>query len=227
MIITIDGPAGAGKSTVAKQVATKLGFSYLDTGAMYRAVALEGIRQKIDWNQPAQLVKIAQNLCFEWHEGHLTVNGKNFSDEIRSPEVTQNTHFAADNPMIREIMVKHQREIVAEKNIVTEGRDQGTAVFPQAEFKFFLIATPEERARRRIEEYRKNGKTANETEINEAEILEQINLRDARDSVREVGPLREPEDSVRIVTDGLGIDDVVSKIVTILQEGSLRDKGKE
>ena len=135
MIITIDGPAGAGKSTVAKQLAATLGFDYLDTGAMYRAVAHCGIRKNVDWDKPDALVALAGQMQICVESGRTFVDGEDVSDAVRSAEVTEKTRFAANNPAIREIMVRRQQQIAQEKNaqaknIVTEGRDQGTAVFP-------------------------------------------------------------------------------------------------
>lgn len=217
MIITIDGPAGAGKSTVAKQLAAALGFDYLDTGAMYRAVALFGIRKNVDWNRPDALVAIAERLQIRVEGGRTFVDGEDVGDAVRSAEVTEKTRFAADNPAVREIMVRRQRQIAQAKSsqgngIVTEGRDQGTAVFPDAECKIFLTATPEERARRRMQEFEQRGET-----VDYAEILRRINRRDASDMARETGPLREPPDATRIVTDGMSIEQVVAELVAVVE----------
>ena len=151
MIITIDGPAGAGKSTVAKRLAALLGFDYLDTGAMYRAVALFGLRKNVNWDKPAELVAIAEQMRLHVESGRTFVDGEDVSDAVRSANVTEKTRFAANHPTIRAIMVRWQLNATQGKNIVTEGRDQGTAVFPDAVCKIYLTATPEERARRRVQ----------------------------------------------------------------------------
>jgi len=212
MIITIDGPAGAGKSTVAKRLAAQLGFDYLDTGAMYRAVALCGLRKKVDWDTPDELVAIAEQMQIRVESGQTFVDGENVSDAVRSAEVTDKTRFAANNPAIRAIMVRWQQAAVHHQNIVTEGRDQGTVVFPNAECKIYLTATPEERTHRRMQEFEQRGEKADFDEI-----LRQINRRDAEDMAREVGPLCEPHDAFRVVTDGMTIDEVVAKLVEIVQ----------
>ena len=212
MIITIDGPAGAGKSTVAKRLAALLGFDYLDTGAMYRAVALCGLRKNANWDIPTELVAIAEQMqiCVEF--GRTFVDGEDVSDAVRSTDVTEKTRFAANNPAIRAIMVRWQQAAAREKDIVTEGRDQGTVVFPNAECKIFLTATPEERALRRVQEYEQRGEEADFDEI-----LRQISIRDADDMAREVGPLCEPPEAVRVVTDGMSIDNVVAKLAEIVE----------
>ena len=211
MIITIDGPAGAGKSTVARQLAAMLGFDYLDTGAMYRAVALCGLRSNVDWDKPDDLLAIAEKMQFHVEDGRTFVHGEDVTDTVRSAEVTEKTRFAADNPAIRAILVRQQQTVVQQKNIVTEGRDQGTAVFPNAECKFFLTASPEERARRRMQEFEQRRE-----KVDFDVILRQINQRDSADMAREVGPLCEPHNAVRIVTDGRTIDQVVAQIITMV-----------
>jgi len=211
MIVTIDGPAGAGKSTVAKMLAAKLGFDYLDTGAMYRAAALAGLRHKICWEKPEDLVALTQKLQIHSQSGRTFLGDEDVTDLVRSAEVTDKTRFAANNPAIRALMVKRQQELAHGKNIVTEGRDQGTAVFPDAKCKIYLTATPEERAKRRVLEFQKRGETSDYTEI-----LQQINNRDASDMHREVGPLREPPDAFHVITDGMTIDDVVNRLAEIV-----------
>jgi len=212
MIITIDGPAGAGKSTVAKRLAALLGFDYLDTGTMYRAVALCALRKNVRWDNPGELVAIAERMQIRVESGQTFVDGEDISDALRSADVTEKTRFAANNPAIRAMMVRRQQAATLCKNTVTEGRDQGTAVFPNAECKIYLTATPEERARRRVQEHEQRGEKADFDEI-----LRRINRRDADDRTREVGPLCEPPDAVRVVTDGMTIDEVVAKLAEIVE----------
>ena len=145
MIITIDGPAGAGKSTVAKALARRLGFRYLDTGAMYRAVALAGWRRGVDWQQPEQLADLARQLRLEARGDRILLDGEDVTDAVRTSEITAVTRFAADNPQIRGQLVELQRRVAEQDNVITEGRDQGTVVFPLADFKFFLTASPQQR----------------------------------------------------------------------------------
>ena len=171
MIVTIDGPAGAGKSTVARQLADKLGFDFLDTGAMYRCVALLGSRQQIDWADQPALAAIAAALPLEFDGARVLLEGEDVSAEIRTPEVTALIHYAADNTQVREAMVALQRKLAAEDDVVTEGRDQGTVAFPHAECKIFLSASAEERAKRRVEQMRQAGK-----EVSVEQVLEQQNL---------------------------------------------------
>ncbi len=205
MIICIDGPAGAGKSTVARRLAERLGFRMLDTGAMYRSVAWAARRDGIDWNDPAAIVEVASRIKIELVNDTVLVDGQDVTAEIRTPEITALTRYAADNPGVREHMVALQRQIGEGRDIVTEGRDQGTVVFPDAACKFFVTASPETRARRRWEELRARG-----SDITFEEVLSQQQQRDARDSRREVGPLKPAADAVIVATDDLTIDEVVA-----------------
>lgn len=214
MIITIDGPAGAGKSTVAQKVASELGFEYLDTGAMYRAVAWMGLEKKVNWDQPEELTELAKKLEFQADGGKTIVSGVDVTDLVRSQEVTAHTRFAANNPDIRTLLVRWQRSLTEGRNIVTEGRDQGSAVFPDAEYKFYLDATVEERARRRMEEFRQRGESLQESDF--SDIMEQISLRDRQDSQRTVGPLKVPENAIRIDTDGMNADAVTARIISYI-----------
>ncbi|MDR0328117.1 MAG: (d)CMP kinase [Planctomycetaceae bacterium] len=221
MIVTIDGPAGAGKSTVAKRLAQQLTeeqgktFEYLDTGSMYRAVTLLGIRNCVDWHIPEQLERVVRNAVIHVVDGRTFLNGEDVTEDVRSLAITEKSRFSADNPVIRQIMVEQQQNIaqtfLAEnKGLVTEGRDQGTVVFPDAACKFFLTAAPEERTRRRLGELRQRGLNGEFDEI-----LRQITERDERDARRAVGPLCEPPDAHRIDSDGMTSDEVVERMAEI------------
>lgn len=212
MIVTIDGPAGAGKSTVARKLAAKLGFDFLDTGAMYRCVALSGSRQNVDWGDEVALGEIARSLPLEFDGARVLLGDEDVSAAIRTPEVTAIIHYAADNLMVREAMVDLQRKLAAEDNVVTEGRDQGTVAFPQAECKFFLSASAEERARRRVEQLRQNGKQASLEEV-----LEQQTVRDEQDEAREVGGLKAAEDALYVITDGMKPFEVVEHLERLVR----------
>jgi cytidylate kinase len=227
MIITIDGPAGAGKSTIAKLLAQRLtertgkNFEYLDTGSMYRAVTLLGIRSDVDWQVPEKLERLAGNAaqCASVNivDGRTFLNGEDVTEAVRSPNITEKIRFAANNLVIRTIMVEQQRNIAGRflaenKGLVTEGRDQGTVVFPDATYKFFLTATPEERTRRRLGDLQQRGMVGEFDEI-----YRQIMERDNRDAARTVGPLCEPPDAHRIVSDGMTIDEVVERLVGMIQ----------
>ncbi len=184
MIVTLDGPAGAGKSTIARQLADRLGFAFLDTGAMYRSVTLVAVRNHGPWDDPQALTELASQCQIEMDGSRVYLNGEDVSELIRSHEVTSHIHYLADNSAVRERMVALQRGFAEGQDIVTEGRDQGTIAFPNAECKIFLTASAEERARRRVQELRARGQ-----QITVDEVLAQQNERDHRDSTREVGRL--------------------------------------
>lgn len=213
MIITLDGPAGAGKSSMARALARRLGYRFLDTGAMYRAVALAAIRRQIPWNDSAALAELAQHVRIELHNEHVFLDGEDVTDAIRSSDVTSSVHYVADNPSVRQQLVSQQRRLAAGKNIVCEGRDQGTVAFPDAECKIFLTATPGERARRRLRELAARGEpVAFET------LLAQQNDRDHRDTTRPVGRLARADDAVEISSDGLTPEEVIARLERIVQQ---------
>jgi CMP/dCMP kinase len=224
MIITIDGPAGTGKSTVAQTVARDLRFDFLDTGAMYRAIGLAALRRKANLADERELAYVARlaKIVFDFstHPPGVTLNGEPVGHLLRAGDATRAASFVALVPAVREILVKQQQEIGASRpNLVTEGRDQGTIVFPHAELKFYLDATPIERARRRAAQLRARGEV-----VDIAMIQDQIMDRDSRDARRAVGPLAIPADAEVIDTTNLPLQSVVDKIVDKarqLQGGSL------
>ena len=217
MIVTIDGPAGAGKSTVAKSLAERLGFRFLDTGAMYRAVTLATLRRGLAGKDAEGWAALARRVEIGFEGPRVLLDGEDVTAAIRTSQVTSHIRYAADNPQVREHLVKHQQKIGQTGDIVTEGRDQGTVAFPHAECKIFLTASPEERARRRVEDLRQRGETPSL-----AEVLAQQVARDQRDSSRAVGPLLKAPDAVEVVTDGLSIDEVVGRLVDIVRERKSR-----
>ena len=207
MIITIDGPAGAGKTTAAKGLARRLGFRFLDTGATYRAVTLAAIRRGIDWGDADGLVRTAERADIEVDGQRILLDGADVSDEIRGSEITAVTHYVADNPDVRERMVTLQRRLAGTDDIVTEGRDQGTVVFPDAACKVFLTAGAEERARRRLADLTARGETADLRQV-----LADQNERDRRDSARDCGPLVSAADAIEVVTDGMSPEEVLNRL---------------
>jgi cytidylate kinase len=213
MIVAIDGPAGAGKSSAARALARRLGFRFLDTGAMYRTVALAALRRGLDWNEPEALAELARRLKIEVGDDRVLLDGEDVTDEIRTSAVTAATHYAASNGAVREHLVSLQRQAAGRDNVVAEGRDQGTVAFPAAECKIFLTATPGERARRRLLDLEMRGEPATFEDV-----LAQQNLRDERDAAREVGPLRPAADAIHVLTDGLEPEQVVDRLEEIVSK---------
>ncbi|HEX3727594.1 MAG TPA: (d)CMP kinase [Pirellulales bacterium] len=212
MIVTIDGPAGAGKSTIARALARRLGFRFLDTGAMYRAVAWAALERDHDWRQPDALVRLTRELRLDVQEDSVHVDGCDVTAAIRTNEVTAATHYAADNPGVRAQLVELQRAAAGGDHIVTEGRDQGTVVFPHAECKIYLTARPEERARRRAQQLAAGGET---TSVDE--VLRRQNERDRRDAGRAVGPMVAASDAIEVPTDGLSPDEVLDQLEALVR----------
>ncbi len=212
MVITIDGPAGSGKSTVARGLAQRLGMSFLDTGAMYRAVTLAGMRAGVDMGDAEAIAAVMDGTEFEFEcedsRTRVLVNGADVTDEIRLPEVTANAKFVASAGELRGRLVEMQREFAAkEGDIVTEGRDQGTVAFPEADYKFFLTAAVEERARRRAAELKASG-----IDVSVEEIRRTIEERDRSDERRSVGPLRKAEDAIVVDTTEMNAQEVVDTL---------------
>jgi cytidylate kinase len=218
MIITIDCPAGTGKSTVAQAVAAALGFDFLDTGAMYRAIGLAAVRREVPLEDARELAFVAKHskirFDFSVRPPSVTLNGEPVGHLLRSGEATRAASFVAVVPAIRQMLVEQQREIGREHgNLVTEGRDQGSVVFPDAQLKFYLDATPQERASRRVAQLRSRGEVAEH-----ARILEEIISRDHRDASRGTGPLTIPAGAIVIDTTTLSQEQVIAQIVSAARE---------
>ncbi|MGN6625403.1 MAG: (d)CMP kinase [Tepidisphaeraceae bacterium] len=217
MVITIDGPAGSGKSTVAEEVARRLGFSFLNTGHMYRAIGLAAQRRQVDLTNQLELTYVAKHARIEFDWGKypppVILNGERVTHLLGTREVSEAASYVALVPAIRELMVTQQRRLGDERgDVVTEGRDQGTIVFPNAEFKFYIDASPEERARRRFNQLRNRGEA-----IDFKDILDQIQARDKRDRERLVGPLEKPKDAIEIDSTALGFEAVVRHIIGMVE----------
>ncbi len=213
MIIAIDGPAGSGKSTVAKEVARRLGLLYVDTGAMYRALTLKAMREKIGLNDEEALVKLAKrtNIDLKMHDDltlSVLLDGENVSEEIRMASVTDNVKYVARIPKVRKQMVALQRKAASSGKAVLEGRDIGTVVFPDADGKIYLDANADKRVKRRYKELTEKGHN-----ITLDDVKKDVETRDHTDETREVGPLRKADDAIAIDTTDLTITEVVERII--------------
>ena len=213
--IAIDGPAAAGKSTVAKVVAKKLSYVYIDTGAMYRAITYAALEQKVDIENEEQLMEVVKNVNIEFQQGENTqlvfLNGQDVSEVIRTPEVTNRVSIVAKHRLVREEMVRRQQELAEKGGVVMDGRDIGTHVLPDAEVKIFMLASVEERAERRHLENINKG-----FDSNLEQLKEEIAQRDKLDSEREVSPLKKADDALELDTTSLSIEEVVQKIMGIV-----------
>lgn len=213
MIVTIDGPAGAGKSSVARKLADALGFAFLDTGAMYRCVTLQCLEQEVDLNDAHSVVEVARNCKIEFRGTGVFANGIDVTDAIRDIAVSSAIKFIADNTEVRDLMVKAQQIWAVGKDAVTEGRDQGTVVFPAAECKIFLTASAEERAARRCRQLH-----AMNMEANYEAILASQKERDQHDTSRPVGGLVAASDALHVCTDSLSEDQVLERLISIVRD---------
>ena len=217
MIIAIDGPSGAGKSTLAKRLAKELEFVYLDTGAMYRALALKVLRQGIDLADDARLAELigATEIDLKERRGKLEVllDGDDVAAEIRTPEVSQMASKVSALRIVRARMLELQREMGRRGDVVAEGRDIGTVIFPEAEVKIFLDASVSERARRRYDELIASGRA-----VDLDQTLREIEERDRRDSERDVAPLRKAEDALMIDSSRVTADEVAAIVLAHIQE---------
>lgn len=207
MIVTIDGPAGAGKSSTAKLLAQRLGFEYLDTGAMYRAVTLAGLRAGLNLANQDALKNLLDTLQLEMRAGQVRLNGEDVSEAIRAPEVTEASAPIASSAVVRAKLVEWQREIAEGRDIVCEGRDQGTIVFPAASCKFFLLADPKERAHRRQRQLRASGH-----DVAFEEVLQAQEARDQRDAARDIAPMVPAADAIMVDTTQLSPEQVTAWI---------------
>ena len=206
-VVTIDGPAGAGKSTVARRLADRLSWRLLDTGAMYRAMTVAALRAGTNLESDAALGALAARVEIRLPPGHVLLDGEDVSAQIRSVEVTRASRYVADSPSVRRRLVDWQRAFADEHDVVAEGRDQGTVVFPDAFRKYFLTASLEERARRRHAEFAARGEP-----ITVEAVLRDLQERDARDAARAIAPMK-PAPGARVIdTTGLSLDEVVAGI---------------
>jgi cytidylate kinase len=222
VIIAIDGPSAAGKSTLAKRIARDLGFTYLDTGAMYRALALKVLREAIDIDDAPTLKKLVERTAIDLREtdGTLKVllDGEDVSDQIRTPEVSQMASKASALPVVRQRMLVLQRVLGQRGNVVAEGRDVGTVVFPEAKMKIFLDASAQERARRRVEELRRAGR-----QVSLADTLREMTERDKRDTERDLAPLRKADDAVAIDSSSLDAEALAQRVMQEIRKNALEN----
>ena len=209
LVIAVDGPAGAGKSTIAKLIAEKLNINYIDTGAMYRAITYKCLQNNIDINNEKEVINIAKNCEIDFKDNNIYLNGEILTDEIRTMEVSNNVSNVAKIKEVRYLMVDVQRNIGKVSSVILDGRDIGSYVFPNADYKFFLIATPEERGNRRYKELVNKG-----YDVNLEEIIKDIIKRDEIDSNREFAPLVKAEDAIEIDTTGKSINAVVQSVLS-------------
>lgn len=217
VIVAIDGPAGAGKTTVSRRVAEALGYTRVDTGALYRAIALAAKERGIGWQDGAALARMAGSLTlsFAGSPARLHVDGTDREAEIRAPDISQGASIVSSYPEVRSALLELQRSLGRDGGVVLEGRDIGTVVFPDAEVKIFLTASDEERARRRQAELASRG-----VDSDLATVMREMQERDRRDSSRPVAPLAAASDSVRVDTSGLSMDEVVAKLVSIVRSAA-------
>jgi len=217
-IITIDGPAGSGKSTVARVLAEKIGAKFLDTGAMYRAVTLAAMKKTVQITNEKQLMNVLENSKFEFAEEKngmkIFIDGTDFTEQIRDEEVTNNVRHIADSQRLRQKLVDMQRDFAAKTSqaLVTEGRDQGTVAFRDADMKFYLTANSDERAKRRFQELQKKG-----CEVDFQKIKKAIGQRDTTDRNRAVGSLTCADDAIVVDTTKLTVEDVVEKLADYIK----------
>lgn len=213
MIIAVDGPAGAGKSTVSKEIARKAGITYIDTGAMYRAFTLKVLREKVDISEIEKIREILSETEVDFQNGKIYLDGEYVEEEIRGEEVTKNVSAVSAIKEVRDVLVEKQREIAKRRSSILDGRDIGTVVFPDADLKIFLVADVEVRARRRMQENIEKGRYCDLEEMKK-----EIMRRDLADSTREISPLKKAEDAVEIDTGSKTVEELSEEIIHIIQE---------
>ncbi len=217
IIIAIDGPAASGKSTTARRAAEQLGYLYIDTGAMYRAITWQVLSENIEPSNIEEISRIADKIHVRLKTDNsslkVLVDGKDVTREIRLPEVTQAASAVSSVPQVREVMVREQRVMGKEKGVVLDGRDIGTVVFPEAELKIYLIANPKVRAERRARELQEQG-----IPVDVEEIENEIVIRDKKDSTRQMSPLRKADDAIELDTSFLSIEEQVEFVVSKARE---------
>ncbi len=227
MIITIDGPAGSGKSTAARKLAARLGIAYLDTGAMFRVVTLAALGQKVDLHDEEALAGVAGSSRYELDLGpthiRVTLDGRDVTEELRSMRVNDHTRYIAASPGVRRLLIERQRRIARERGaLVTEGRDQGSVAFPEADLKFYMDARIEKRAERRMHELIADGQ-----DVTLEQVLGNVRERDRTDAQRPVAPLQAPEGAVHIDSTELSISEVVELMLEHVRRAGLLDANNE
>jgi cytidylate kinase len=215
LIVAIDGPSGAGKGTVARALAARLNYRHIDTGAMYRAVAWKAVHTKLDLQDEDALARLAERAEIDVSDGVVRVDGHDVRQAIRTPEIDSAATAVARQPRVREVLIGQQREMGAGGGVVMEGRDIGTVVFPQAEVKVYLDATPEERARRRAHD---PAHLAGKGQALVEDVATALAARDNSDRTRAASPLAVAADAVVIDTTGLPIDEVVDRVMALVQQ---------
>ncbi|EQK38601.1 MAG: (d)CMP kinase [Paraclostridium bifermentans] len=208
LVIAVDGPAGAGKSTIAKIVADKMNINYIDTGAMYRAITYKVLQSGIDINNENEVIEIAKKSNIDFKDNNIYLDGKILKEEIRTPEVSHNVSNVAQIKDVRHLMVDVQRDIGNKSSVILDGRDIGSYVFPNADYKFFLVASSKERGERRYKELIKKGYNTTLEEV-----INDVIRRDEIDSNREFAPLVKANDAIEIDTTGKSIDKVVESVI--------------